>query len=233
MAAGGFKYALRMLKHNSTSFKTSRCYKLASNRKHKSMNGLTKRGFNKIMRNGIPNKCQMLINDVDKKLGSKRRKFKCSAASFYIDLCKNPPMVIEDEFSLGGGTCKRGNGYRNKGRLGTTLIGAFLTHNYLFNFKPPPNKGREDPRFPKLRKKLRDLSGSELIPAVAAIGLQETNNTAAQYYKYAHVDTVVSEGCISLPPRNHYMVRSLAQNGPSLVVNYKKGSMKPVESCSR
>ncbi len=219
------KYALKVLQKNATSFKSNKCY-MYPNKKplHYSMAGLTKKKFvNSYMKNGIKNKCQIIINNLDEryKISTSRGKRPCQMASYYIDLCGDSPKVVKDKAYVGYGTCKRNRGFKNKAGQGTTVVGAFVTGK-LFNFS------KNDSSYRVIRRK----SGGK-IPAAALFGLNHTNNRSAVDLKYLHVGAYTSAGCPSMPPNNASRIKKIAKSGPSLLVNYKKGKMEDINKCSR
>lgn len=223
------EYALKTLKVNETSFKSDNCYNFAP-KGHYSLNGLTRYSFeNHYMKNGISNKCQMIINNLDQRVRVAIKKdgkvvsTKCRMNSYYIDLCSDnrQQIITKTVSSIGLGTCLKGNGFENKSGLGTTVLGSFVTGK-LFNFKPKSKK-HED---------LREQLGGT-IPAVALFGLNRSNSNAAKNYKYLHVDKFMSNGCVVLSKKDSNLIQKISQNGPALVVNYKQGSMEDILECSK
>lgn len=226
-----FKYTLKMMKKNSESFETNQCYQL-TNKNHKSMMGLTKSKTEAMMSNGLKNKCQVIINNYDERIKTHGGTYKCKTAMYYIDICKGTSGVKKDYSYLGYGTCKRKRGFVNKSGQGTTLIGAFITHNKSFNFSKIKN-GVEDQHYASIRRWMKKNTGKSKIPSVALIGLQKQNSRAAADYKYLHVGAYTSAGCPSVDKKNHWMINELTDNGPSMVVNYKEGHMEDINSCSK
>jgi len=221
------QFALEGLKRNSESFKTRSCYKMASP-DHRSMMGLNADGFEELLSEGIPNKCTMIINNLDERLATHGGSFKCQMKTYYIDLCSGEaPIVKHTKAYLGYGSCKNKSGFKNQSGQGTTLLGFFVSHNKTFNF------GEKDAAYKKIAK---DISGmrknkDRSIPSVALFGLQNSNNGAAPDYKYLHVGAYTSAGCPSILPEDYELVERIAAQGPSVVVNYKEGAMEPFEDC--
>jgi hypothetical protein len=190
---------------------------------HPTMAGLTRHKFEDLMQEGIKNKCQFIINDTRKKLT------KCRARMYYVDLCtkgKNP-KVVKDYFNLGSGTCRKGRGFMNKAKKGTTLLGAFITgHKAVDYFK-------RNASYNALRKKIKKKTKRYWAPALINFGLQKTNHLAAKHAKYIHVSPYGSSlGCPSVHWKNHYMISTLAKNGPSLIVHYGK-KMEDIMKCTQ
>lgn len=232
------RYALTVLKKNSTSFKTNKCYKLADPA-HKSMMGLNKSKTESMMKDGYKNRCQIIINDTDERyLTHSGPGYKCKMASYYIDICKPEPTVIKSYAYIGYGTCKKGRKFENKSGKGTTLIGAFVTHTKTFPFTKfrtnrATGKRAEDAHYKKIRLWLKNKKQEKYIPSVALIGLQSSNNRSAADYKYLHVGAYTSAGCPSIDKKNYWMINELTKNGPSLVLNYAEGEMEDINACSK
>lgn len=216
-----FLYALNVMKKNSSSFKSNKCYKMASS-DHYSMKGLNKSKLEGLMANGIPNKCKMMINNYDERISTHGGAHKCQTAQYYIDLCSSSPKVEKSFSYVGYGTCKSGRGFRNRSGQGTTLLGAFLTGNHTFNFQ------KRDASYTAIA---RQLGGT--VPATPLIGLQQSNNGASPDLKYLHVGAYTSAGCPSVPPKDAGKIRALASGGPALVLNYKEGQMEDINKCSQ
>jgi hypothetical protein len=216
-----FLYALSVMKKNASSFKSNKCYKMESP-DHYSMRGLTKGGFENLMKKGVPNKCQMMINNFDERIKTHGGSKKCKTANYYIDLCSSSPSVKKSFSYVGYGTCKGSSGFTNKTGKGTSLLGAFMTSNKVFNFQ------KRDKSYSAIAKQL----GGK-IPATPLIGLQKSNNRSALDKKYLHVGAYTSAGCPSMPPSDAGKIKALTNNGPSLVLNYKAGQMDKIEDCSQ
>ena len=216
-----FIHALKSMKMNASSFRSKKCYQMASP-SHYSMKGLNKSKFEGLLSKGIPNKCQMMINNFDERIKSHSNPTrKCKTASYYIDLCSSSPKVQKSFSYVGYGTCKSGRGFVNKAEQGTSLLGTFLTSNKEFDFQK-----RKD-SYGAIAKRL----GGK-IPAVPLMGLQKSNSRSSKDLKYLHVGAYTSAGCPSIPESNHGMISQLAKNGPSMVVNYKEGQMEDIKECS-
>ena len=178
-----------------------------------------------LLKNGLPNKCQIIINDAGERVAQ------CRGKMYYIDLCQgDSPVVTETYFNMGTGTCRRGNGYRNESGIGTTLLGAFFTHNQNFDFTLTSSQPRH---YRDVARMVERAGGSREATAVSLFGLQKSNNLSSRTGKYMHVSTYQSSlGCPSIAPENYYMIEALAENGPSLVLNYHEGKMEDISQCT-
>lgn len=224
---GALDYALKAMKLNATSFRTSKCFDNSGLKddEHPSMDGLTGSKLrNELLRNGLPNKCQMIINDVEARLSS------CRATMYYIDLCSGKNVIVRDDYhNIGEGTCKLGDGYRNFPGSKSTLKGVFFTHNKTFDYANVTT----DESYEDVRKLVSRAGGSLEATAVSLFGLQRTNNLASKNEHYLHASKEwSSKGSVSVAPENFYMIEAMAENGPSMVVNWARSGMEPLEACS-
>lgn len=212
-------YALNVMKLNDDSFESNKCYKVA-NSSHYSMRGVTKRSFENKMAGGLPNKCQMVINDTRQKLGNFR------ARMYYIDLCSgSSPKVTKTYFNMGTGTFR--NNYADSSGEHTTVKGAFFTNYKSFSFQ------KNNAAYQRVKSRVRTLSGTYKAPSVQLFGLQNSNNNAGPNLKYMHVSGYQSSwGCPSIAPENYWMIEKLANNGPSLVLNYGT-NMENINRCTK
>jgi hypothetical protein len=233
---GALNYALEVMRLNATSFRTNRCFRPDEQRPngglkpsgHPSMMELTDDQFeNNLMANGLPNKCQIVINDAGDRLSG----YDCRARMYYIDLCQNThPVVEETYFNLGTGTCRRGHGYTNGSGIGTTVLGAFFTHNQNFDFQDTTT---QRDAYAGVAREVEAAGGDREATAVNLFGLQNSNNLSSRTGKYMHVSPWVSSlGCPSTAPENYYMIEALAENGPSLLLNYHEGQMEDISQCT-
>ncbi len=207
------KYALNVMKINASSFRSDKCYGMLENSDHYSMGGMTKDKFEKLMENGLRNKCQFVINDT-------RARRNCRGSLYYIDLCK--PQSHSSYFNMGVGTCLEGRRFANEPGKKTTLLGAFFTSNEHFNFR-----GSNPERYADIRKTEGEVASLQLF------GLQESNNGASEQLKYMHVSPYKSSwGCPSVGQDDSWVVRTLARNGPSLVLNYGD-NMEDIDKCTQ
>jgi hypothetical protein len=226
------KYALNVLKVNATSFKTNKCFnkKGLKSSKHHSMKGLTANKLkNNLLKNGVKNKCQIVINNTDDRSPSPKRD-NCRGKMYYIDLCSgSSPKVTEDYFNLGTGTCRNGkNGFKNGSGLRTTVKGAFFTHVKTFDFIDATKQKAI------YRKTVRNTKGLKKAVAVQLFGIQNTNNLSSKTGKYMHISPHRSSwGCPSIRPKNYYMIQALAKNGPSLVLNWGKKGREDLNKCTQ
>lgn len=219
-----FLFALKAMKLNATGFATDKCYKTADG--HFSMAGKNRNDFKNMLTQGLPNKCQLMINDYDERIKTHGGAFKCQTAMYYIDLCNGSGKVQKSYSYVGYGTCKKGNGFENKSGKGTSLLGLFFTNNKTFNFR------EKDQHYRNIASWIQRDSGTRKIPAVALMGMQQSNNGSAPDYKYLHVGAYTSAGCPSIDQKNYRMIETLANNGPSIVINYKKGQMESLDQCT-
>ena len=207
------KYALNVMKLNASGFNSDKCYKMLENPNHYSMRGMTRDKFDKLMENGLKNKCQLVINDTRSRKG-------CRGSLYYIDLCK--PQDHASYFNMGVGTCLNGNQFMNEPGKKTTLLGAFFTNNEHFNFR-----GSNPDKYAGIREAEGEVAALQLF------GLQESNNGASEQLKYMHVSPYRSSwGCPSVGRDNSWIVRTLAKNGPSLVLNYGD-NMEDIDKCTQ
>jgi hypothetical protein len=221
------RFTMKSLVKNLYEFKSNKCYKMPSS-KHYSSAGQTKENFKKRMELGIPNKCQIMINDTRQKLPKGHDdNYELRRQSYYIDLCKKSgPSVTKLYFNLGEKTLS--NDYKNAEGYKTTVLGAFLTNTDTFDLSFNGSKYR------KLRVDMEEHMGKHYAPGLLLYGLQETNNNAALNVKYLHVSPYKSShGCPSIYYKNYWMIEELATNGPSLVVNYgPEIKMDDIDLCS-
>lgn len=232
--AGALNYALEVMRLNATSFRTDQCFRPnprgdnggLKHAEHVSMDGLTDDQFeNNLMANGLPNKCQIVINDTGDRIAE------CRARMYYIDLCQGSSPVVRETYSnLGTGTCRLGRGYENGVGRRTTVLGAFFTHRETFDFR---NTTTQRDAYDRVAGEVQAAGGPRQATAIQLFGLQNTNNLASRTGKYMHVSPWVSSwGCPSIAPENYYMIEALADNGPSLVLNYHEGQMEDINRCT-
>jgi len=230
-------FTLEGMKRNASEFKTNQCFdgrpefetrfSDSNGYKHHSLVGLdSSDDFEAKLEGGITNKCSMVINDVGNRLESHGGSLKCRMKTFHINLCGDAPRVRETAAWVGYGTCKKGNGHKNKEGEGTTLLGFHVTGAQTFNF------GKDDGPYNQIRSNYA-RSRQNRIPSLALFGLQNSNNGSMTDYKYIHIGAYTSAGCPSLMATddNYDLIEELAANGPSVVVNYKEGEMEPFQKC--
>lgn len=227
---GALNFALDVMKKNSSSFKSNKCYKKNGLKQsgHASMMGMNAEKIeSSLMADGFKNKCQMVINDTDNKI----KGYPCRATMYYIDLCQgDEPVVSKDYFNLGSGTCSKGRGFKNQSNQHTTVLGAFFTHTKTFDFT---DTTKQQDKYRKVAKDIEKMGGPREATAVHLFGMQNTNNLASKNGKYMHVSPHKSSwGCPSVNKENYWMIKTLAENGPSLVVNYAEGKMEDIDKCS-
>lgn len=216
------EYTMKAFKNNFDKFRNKNCYLYKKDPKHYSLKGLTNDKFEEAMKDGIPNKCQIVINNTKEKLSTSRGKM------YYIDICKG--KVVESYFNMGSGTYE--SDFANVKGKNSTVKGVFLTGNGDFDFKPSGAKSKV--KYRELRKYMENNYGESKAHAVQLIGLQSTNNGSGPDSKYMHVSPYRSSwGCPSIDKDNYWMIKELAKNGPSMVVNYGTGmqDIKEVNKC--
>ncbi len=218
------KYALNVIKLNAVSFRTHKCYKMQDHR-HYSMQGMTKEKFQTEMNRGIKNKCQFIINDTRDRYD---KKYDCRRRMYYIDLCQGgEPKVVKSYFNMGTGTCRKGRGFVDKPGLHTTLLRAFLTNTQYFDF------AKNNGPYSQLKRDVKKLMGKKEATSLQLFGLQNTNSRASLDNKYIHLSPYKSSwGCPSIAKENYYMIHELANNGPSLVLNYGE-EMEDINECTQ
>ena len=142
-------YALEVMRLNATSFASRNCYEVPDGESHRSLEYVLdedgdvvghKDHFNSLMESGLPNKCQFVINDIrqnppeDSGYRDNRRRM------YFIDLCEGDgPVIRERTFGMGSGSLgalgkNQDHRFQNASGHGTTLVGAFFTTNYQFDF---------------------------------------------------------------------------------------------------
>lgn len=221
-------YALKAMKLNATSFRSNKCFDARGLKEsgHTSMAGLTESKLERdLLKNGLPNKCQMIINDVEARLS------KCRASMFYIDLCSGENAIVRSDYhNLGEASCGTTTSYSNREGSNATLKGVFFTHNKTFDYADVVNDGS----YEEVQNLVSRRGGPSQATAVSLFGLQRTNNYASKNQNYLHVSKEwSSKGSISVAPENFYMIEALAENGPSMVVNWARSGMEDIEACSR
>lgn len=219
-------YALNVMLLNNGSFRTNMCFNEHKqfHESHPLMAGLKNNEIkDKLFSNGLSNKCQLMINNFDEK------KDICQSASYYIDLCKeNRAIIIKSDIKLGRGTCLMGRGFSNEPSNETSLLGAFFTHNQIF-----PTLSLNTKEYASTLDKVKKSSEMEIVPATALFGLQRSNNRSIQDKKYLSVSPYrMSRGGVAIAPENSFIIKELAENGPSLLLNYSEGEMDKLEECT-
>lgn len=206
-------YALDVMRRNQNSFAMDQCHEFDAPN-HYSMRGVTRENFEDSLSEGLPNKCQIMIND------TRERPSQYRGTMYYIHLCGDRPQVERDYFNMGTGTFQ--NNFANRAGQRTTVLGAFFTNYESFDYQPGNS------RYQSTRQTIANLSGIEESTAVQLFGLQNTNSTSAPTKKYLHVSPYQSSwGCPSIRAENYWMIRELAENGPSLVLNYGEDMEDP------
>lgn len=208
------EWTLKVLKNNLSELKMNQCTRPPpdhySNHDRRGEMVMT----NERLKQGIKNKCQIMINDTRQKFES----YTYRATYYYLDLCTGEKRT--GYFNLGSGTFK--NDYANSSGKHTTVLGAFLTSDHVFSY----NNGGS--KYNPIKRRLRR------VPSLALFGLQNTNNRSGENYKYMHVSPHRSSwGCPSLSEDDYDIIDTLGENGPSLVVNYgPEDKMEDPAECS-
>lgn len=218
--AEALDYTLRYMRDNSGKLADDRCLPPKVGTERRQVTVRTKRGpvtrtvvssavsgeanmSRDVLRQGVKNQCQFLINDTT----STVKGYPNRGNAYWVDLCSNDDskLVKKTYFNKGTG---RGNG-DNPG-ANTTVIGAFLTASSTFNFVPY-----------KMSAGYRQIQRqSKRLTAVRLFGVNSSNNDTSRS-KPLHVSPYRSSwGCPSTSPENAPLIEKLAQNGPSLVMNY-------------
>ncbi|OUR96309.1 hypothetical protein A9Q84_08095 [Halobacteriovorax marinus] len=215
------EYTMKAFKNNFDKFRNKNCYLYKGGSSHYSLKGLSRSKFEDAMKDGIPNKCQIVINNTKEKLSTFRGKM------YYIDICKG--KVTESYFNMGSGTFK--SKYANVNGKNSTVKGIFLTGTGDFDFKPGGSKSKV--KYKKIRQYMKKTYGESKAHAVQLIGLQSTNSGSGPDSKYMHISPYRSSwGCPSIDKDNYWMIKELAKNGPSMVVNYGTG-MQDIEEVNK
>jgi len=218
------EYTMKAFKNNFDKFRNKNCYLYKPGSSHYSLKGLSKNKFAEAMKDGIPNKCQIVINNTKEKISTYRGKM------YYIDICKG--KVVESYFNLGTGTYS--SGYANVSGKNSTVKGVFLTGTGTFDFQPGGAKSKV--KYREIRSYMKNKYGESKAHAVQLIGLQSTNSGSGPDSKYMHISPYRSSwGCPSIDKNNYWMIKELAKNGPSMVVNYGEGmqDIKEVNKCGK
>jgi hypothetical protein len=158
----------------------------------------------KVLR-GIQNGCQFVINDTT----SMWEGMKLRTPAYFVDLCsKNPDKVVR-KFFMNVGTGPR---YVDKEGNHSTVAGAFMTDSATYSFQP----FRKSPGYRKIEKSMK---GGRL-PGLRLVGLN-SSDCRTDFGKPLHVSPYQSSwGCPSVGVENADILFTLAEHGPSLVINY-------------
>lgn len=179
---------------------------------------------------GIQNTCQFVINDVHSKW--KGAAFQSNA--YVVDLCQeNDSKVVRNIYMNRGTGIKNAGGLSDTSKANTTAIGAFLTGDNVFGMIPYGTKQKKNGKlvYPKGYRKLVARMGK--VHAVRVYGLHTSNNDTS-YSKPIHTsDYTSSWGCPSVSSDNVWMIEALAENGPSLLMNYGSPKDHPIDSIDK
>ncbi|WP_127715002.1 hypothetical protein [Halobacteriovorax sp. HLS] len=212
-------YTLKAFKNNFDKFRNNKCY-IYTDKKGEG----PKKEFTDSMKNGIPNKCQIVINNTKEEAEKfPKSQYPFRRKMYYIDICKGE--VKTSYFNLGSGTFK--SNYANISGKHSTVKGVFMTGTNVFNFVPGGKKSI--PKYNAVRSYMKKTYGESKAHGLQLFGLQKTNNGSGPDSKYMHVSPYKSSwGCPSIDKDNYWMIENLAKNGPSMVVNYGDG-MQDIE----
>ncbi len=160
---------------------------------------------------GIRNGCTMVINDIE----NNHPQHSNRSTGYFIDLCARNPAQNLKTFYVNRGKGHAGQSmYDDVGGRRTTLMGAFLTDTMVQPFSPYSNPGR-----------YQNLCGIRTPLQVRLVGLNATNNDSEES-KPMHVSPYESSfGCPSVSCESVPIMKNLAENGPSLVMNYATSRM--------
>ncbi|EQC44744.1 hypothetical protein [Bacteriovorax sp. Seq25_V] len=215
------EFTLKTFNKNLHKFKSNKCFKWGEPKNHYSFARTNEAEFKNKVKDGIANKCQIVIND------TREKQMQYRGTMYYIDLCEgSEPKVIKTYFNMGTGTYT--NNFANVSGKKSTVLGAFLTNYQVFDYQPGNVK------YQNLRSFIKTKIGKNYAHGVQLFGLQKTNNNASNDMKYLHVSPYRSSwGCPSIDQKNYWMIEELAKNGPSLLVNYgEKSKMEDINKCS-
>lgn len=162
----------------------------------------------------IKNKCSFVINDLERSFAG----FQFKSQAIYVDLCAKKVDDVVRSFGAKKGTGKK---YLDVDGQKSTVAGAFITDDTTRSFQPY-----------KMNKKYRALKKSlgGRIPALDLTPLHSTNNDSLDD-KLLHVSPYnSSHGCPALDSKDADILSKLANQGPSLWINYGVKSMHPTES---
>lgn len=231
-------YTLRYMRDNSGKLADDRCLPPKVGTERRTVTVRTKRGPVKrtvvssavsgeanmsrdVLRQGVKNQCQFLINDTT----STVKGFPNRGNAYWVDLCSKDAAKLVTKTYFNKGT---GRGNRDVPGANTTVVGAFLTGSSTFNFVPY----RMSNGYREIARMSRKQNGSSKITAVRLFGVNSSNNDTSRS-KPLHVSPYRSSwGCPSTSPENAPLIEKLAQNGPSLVMNYGPSQFhKSTTSC--
>jgi hypothetical protein len=160
---------------------------------------------------GIQNGCTMILNDVETNYPADPKR----STAYFLDLCADNPSGNVATFYMNRGKGHAGRTmYDDKGGRRSTLMGAFLTDTVVKSFSPYSHPER-----------YRNLCGIRNPQQVRLLGVNSTNDDS-DYSKPLHVSPYSSSwGCPSVSCESVKYMRELAENGPSLVMNFATSRM--------
>jgi hypothetical protein len=160
---------------------------------------------------GIQNGCSMVVNDIEADFPSDPKR----STAYFLDLCARNSGENVQKFFMNRGKGHAGKTmYDDVGGRRSTLMGAFLTDSIVKSFSPYSHPER-----------YRNLCGIRNPQQVRLLGLNSTNDDS-DCSKPLHVSPYGSSwGCPSISCESVKFLRKLAENGPSLVMNYAASRM--------
>lgn len=197
-------YTLRFLQFNSNGLKDPSCVRHPGG----------------IAQQGIKNTCQFVMNDLTSVYGGNPLR----ANAYFVDLCSANNENIVKRFYVNKGTGTSQAQYADREGEHSSNPGAYLTGTEVVAFVPYKNN--------EAYSRLKDSMGGT-IPAVRLTGLHSTNNDTSSH-KPMHASPYKSSwGCPSVSPEAVGIMRQLAANGPSLVMNYGPSQFHPSSSLTK
>lgn len=197
-------YTLRFLLLNSNGLKDPSCVR--------SRGAGTKQG--------IKNTCQFVLNDLTSVYDGNPLR----AHAYFIDLCTSDSGRVVKHFYVNKGTGTARAQYADREGEHSSNPGAYLTGTKVVAFEPYKASGAYE--------QIKDSMGG-FIPAVRLTGLHSTNNDTSGS-KPMHASPYRSSwGCPSVSPDAVGIMRQLAANGPSLVMNYGPSQFHPTSSLTK
>lgn len=195
-----FAYTIRYLAENTGRLQDSSCALQSSTDDD---NCSLCQNANRVQQ-GIQNRCSFVLNDLQRPF----RAGSTQMTGYFVDLCATDPRKVVQSFYVNTGTGRPM--FNDTPGKKSSLAGAFLTDTAVVPFSPfnaTPYQG--------LR---RQLGGT--LPSLRLLGLNSSNNST-DFSKPMHVSPFrTSWGCPSIGPEAVPFMRRLAEDGPSLVMNY-------------
>ncbi len=171
----------------------------------------------------IKNKCSFVVNNVENSIAG----FPLRSQAYYVDLCSTEVYSVVRKFNAKKGV---GPTYLDVNEKNSTVAGVFLTDDKVRGFTGKPKKnGKESKEYAALRRTMP----KGFIPALDLTPMQSTNDDSSDD-KPVHVSPYNSSfGCPSIDKSDADIIYKLAQNGPSMWINYGNRSLHPSESITK